>query len=58
MQTILVVEFYDARLNAPIDPQQFVYQPANVNVLDTTSSFIMAIEKKPENNKRPANSSE
>src|SRR5262249_32762538 len=58
MQTILVVEFYDARLNAPIDPQQFVYQPANVNVLDTTSSFIMAIEKRPENNKRPANSSE
>jgi hypothetical protein len=56
MQTILVVEFFDARLNAPIDPQQFVYQPANVTVLDTTSSFIMAIEKKPENNKRPATS--
>jgi hypothetical protein len=37
---IVTVEFYEVRLNSPIAPANFVYQPGNADVLDTTQSFV------------------
>ncbi|HEY2881437.1 MAG TPA: hypothetical protein VGJ15_03365 [Pirellulales bacterium] len=43
---IMVVEFFEVRLGVPIDPQQFVYQPAGAVVVDATAIFIKGPETK------------
>ena len=36
MATVLVVELFEVRINDAVDPRQFIYQPAGVDVLDMT----------------------
>jgi hypothetical protein len=40
---ILIVEFYEVRLNELIGPQNFVYQPGNAEILDSTQNFIKSL---------------
>ncbi len=40
---ILIVELYEVRMNSPIDPQQFVYQPGSLEVLDTTEQMLKSL---------------
>jgi hypothetical protein len=46
MQTMVTVEFYEVRLNAPINPREFDYQPGNADILDTTASFLKELQGK------------
>ncbi len=43
LQPIVTVEFYEVRLNSPISPTNFVYQPGNADALDTTQSFMKSL---------------
>lgn len=41
----LVVEFYEVRFDAQLDPRQFAYQPGNVPVADVTQQFIESLRE-------------
>ena len=41
---ILTVELYEVRLNSPIDPRQFAYQPGSLEVLDTTDHVLKGLK--------------
>jgi hypothetical protein len=43
MAPILIVEFYEVRLNEAIGPQNFVYQPGNAEIADATANFIKSM---------------
>jgi hypothetical protein len=43
MAPILIVEFYEVRLNETIGPQNFVYQPGNAEIADATANFIKSM---------------
>lgn len=36
----LIVEFYEVRFDAQLDPRQFAYQPGNVPLVDVTQQYI------------------
>jgi hypothetical protein len=40
MSPVLVVELFEVRLNDAVDPRQFVYQPAGVDILDMTEHVL------------------
>lgn len=37
---LLLLEFFDFRINSPIDPRQFVLQPGNMQYSDATDGFL------------------
>ncbi|HEY2828324.1 MAG TPA: hypothetical protein VGJ04_12055 [Pirellulales bacterium] len=40
MLPIVTVEFYEVRLNVPINPREFDYQPGSADIIDATASFL------------------
>jgi outer membrane lipoprotein-sorting protein len=46
MVPIVTVEFYEVRLNAPINPHEFDYQPGNADIVDNTASYIKEAQGK------------
>jgi hypothetical protein len=46
MLPIVTVEFYEVRLNSPINPREFDYQPGNADILDTTANFLKELQGK------------
>jgi hypothetical protein len=40
MLPMVIVEFYEVRMNSPINPHEFDYQPGNADILDSTASFL------------------
>ena len=46
MQVIVTIEFYEVRLNAPINPREFEYQPSSADIVDTTAAFIKDLQGK------------
>ena len=51
MAPMLIVEFYEVRLNEPIGAQNFVYQPGNAEIADATANFIKSIGVRTPNDK-------
>ena len=45
MSSMLIIELYEVRLNGAIDPQQFVYQPSGVDVVDATEQMVKGMGK-------------
>jgi hypothetical protein len=43
---MVTVEFYEVRLNAPINPREFDYQPGDADVVDTTATYIKNLQGK------------
>jgi len=46
MLPMVTVEFYEVRLNTPINPREFDYQPGSADVLDTTAAYIKSLQGK------------
>ena len=45
MSPILIIELYEVRLNGAIDPQQFVYQPSGIDMVDATEQTEKGLGK-------------
>ncbi|HZZ27692.1 MAG TPA: hypothetical protein VFE46_06755 [Pirellulales bacterium] len=44
--SMITVEFYEVRLNGPINAREFDYQPGTAGVVDTTDNFIKGLQEK------------
>ncbi len=42
-RVIVSMEMFDVRLNAPIDPRQFVYQPTGAQTFDVTDAYLKSL---------------
>jgi hypothetical protein len=40
---IFTLELFDLKIDAPLDPRAFVYQPSGLDVLDTTDSLLKSL---------------
>ncbi len=43
---MVTVEFYEVRLNAPVNPHEFDYQPGNADIVDSTASYLKELQGK------------
>jgi hypothetical protein len=46
MLPMVTVEFYEVRLNSPINAHEFDYQPGGADILDNTTSFLKELQGK------------
>jgi hypothetical protein len=46
MRVVVTVEFYEVRLNTPISPREFEYQPSSADIVDVTAAFLKDLKGK------------